>query len=123
MSRDRNHLQRHIQECLADRHEMHIPAITFDHEIDDEGFLDDWEPDCEYDDDWFEDPFWDKFEYDDDDQWESPDLEYGGCYYPAAHVEHARAIHEPALPPTERKTHGRIPWPMYVNGTGHLKRG
>ena len=89
MSRDRNHLQRHIQECLADRREMHIPAITFDHEIDYEEFSDDWEPDYEYEDDWFEDPFWDEY---DDDYFEPRDLEYGGRYYPAAHVEDARGL-------------------------------
>ena len=100
MSRARNHLQRHIEDCLMDRRELHIPAITFDHELDDEGFQDDWEPDCEYEDDCFEDPFWDECS---DDQWEPPDLEYGGRPYPRADVEHARGLQAATQPPLKRK--------------------
>ena len=98
MSRDHNHLQRHIQDCLADRRDPREAPEQYliDHELDDEGFCDDWELDCDFEDGWYEDSFFDQCdEYDDDGSyWEPQDLEYGGRYYPAEHVQDARCLRE-----------------------------
>ena len=58
-----------------------MTTISFEHEPEDDGLWDDWEPDCEYEDDWYEDR-------------EPPKLEFGGRYYPRDDVQSARALRQ-----------------------------
>ena len=124
MSRDRNNLQRHIEECLVDRREMRdwivraqarspwIHVTERDWELYGDIPIDRWlldkgldEPDPRDDWDWGDETYdapeihewsWrldtteDVYEYDGVEYWESPDMEFGGQFYPAEHVLDAR---------------------------------